>query len=534
MGFAFWILVAGACVGLIALFAGWRGRRTGAALTCRRCGYEVEGLSGACPECNASLGARGATRIGTRRPIAWLAWGGAAAILLCGGVLLEATLGSWGVREFASRLPTWALIRALPSDDPVVLRAVEQELSIRRSAGTLTKDQEARLARAALAQWRSGKGAWSTEMGMCVARGFDAKAISAQEAATFLLESWTISATPWPAIEAGSLRVGLRVAPTATQDLSTTRLGQVPMIVEVLSAQFGDTPLALPPAPADQRRVFGWQGRVRPNDRIVRNEVFDVPPEDREQPLALVIRLSADESIRRTYSGAAAGAPTTTTHFSLIPLPVDPQPGELIASREFTITLATKTVATSPALLVPAPQDGNDTNRTPQPSVQLWQVGTSAIGVRIGDRGFVPPYTIVGRVRFRDGDREWGSYRICMPDFGWGDFQEYTQRLPEGPMPTTVTVTIEPAWTLRNQFPLDSKTYPGLENVLLCAVKSGVPSPVWTRPIVMDNVTVEAVRQTSGLVNFPVPGLPPGTVQVPIDRWPHISFPTEHQRRCDP
>ena len=113
-----WIVVLSvAAVGVVLLVLGLRGRRLNAHPHCRRCGFDLIGVThrGRCPECGADLATPRAIRSGARRRRALPVTVGGVLLLaagLAGGALLwsAATNFNWNVVK-----PDWLLVLQAPS-----------------------------------------------------------------------------------------------------------------------------------------------------------------------------------------------------------------------------------------------------------------------------------------------------------------------------------------------------------------------------------------------------------------------------------
>ena len=141
---------------LITLIAGglwvraWRGRATGWASCCRRCGFQLHGLnpsSTACPECGLDLRSAAALRPVTRQRVA-ARWGQAFIATLAGLILLWLGLGTplvRGGRWMCVHLSNAMLARALPLM-PIVATG---EVDARLRSGAFSAQERLALARTA-------------------------------------------------------------------------------------------------------------------------------------------------------------------------------------------------------------------------------------------------------------------------------------------------------------------------------------------------------------------------------------------------
>jgi hypothetical protein len=132
--------------GVTMLALGLRGRRTDDHPICRRCGFDLHGLTNprACPECGHLLDAA-SIRMGNRR----MRWGlaGAGMVLL---LILLAGIGSVGVAsargyDWNTVKPQWLLEQQAQSADMTDAEGALEELAKRLAAGEVPADRTGRL-----------------------------------------------------------------------------------------------------------------------------------------------------------------------------------------------------------------------------------------------------------------------------------------------------------------------------------------------------------------------------------------------------
>lgn len=144
MGALFWITSIGASTTatLLTLVLGLRGRRIDNHPLCRRCGFDLFGLTlqdRRCSECGAKLQGSSAVRWGRRRKLRW--------IVVLAAAVLVLQISFFGIAVYVTarhidpngRKPTWWLIRE--TNVKSTRSAALAELTKRLKAGTLTSQQ---------------------------------------------------------------------------------------------------------------------------------------------------------------------------------------------------------------------------------------------------------------------------------------------------------------------------------------------------------------------------------------------------------
>src|SRR5438067_7898567 len=152
------IVILIALAGIWLLKIGRWPRRRGSERHCRRCDYNLSGLSSAqCPECGAELLERNVV-IGERRRRTGLAWSG---VLLLIASLVGSGMVWWGplrgVDWYRYKPSRWVAADLRSSDEEVAARAW-RELERRRDEGPLSDTVEYAAAEAALAEQAKPQG----------------------------------------------------------------------------------------------------------------------------------------------------------------------------------------------------------------------------------------------------------------------------------------------------------------------------------------------------------------------------------------
>jgi hypothetical protein len=173
-----WLLVVIAilAIGAALLALGLRGRIIDDHPHCRRCGFDLVGLSRpadasqawVCPECGRDLNAAKSIRIGTRIRRRGLIVSGSAILLLLalatGSVIYLATRGT----SVYAKLPNVALRLLIPYRSGSDLDAIGQELSKRIASGDVVKEEVSRMVDAALERQADWNRPWSMPLGAAI------------------------------------------------------------------------------------------------------------------------------------------------------------------------------------------------------------------------------------------------------------------------------------------------------------------------------------------------------------------------------
>lgn len=158
-----WLSAAALIVGLALLALGLRGRRIDDHALCRKCNFDLTGLSasGRCPECGSDLSTPHSTRTGNRRR--------RRAALIPGLLLTLAALGLGGALGWAKASafnwntikPEWWLASDAHNAATSISDAALAEFASRLSAGKLSAPRATSLANEALSRHADPDSAWS-------------------------------------------------------------------------------------------------------------------------------------------------------------------------------------------------------------------------------------------------------------------------------------------------------------------------------------------------------------------------------------
>jgi hypothetical protein len=207
-----------AAVALVAFAAsltiiGWRGRIVDDHPICRRCGFDLAGLTapGTCPECGRDLRTPHSTRIGHRRrrrvplTIGLLLLG-----LLMGGL---ATLGIAAARgyDFNTVMPSWLLELKGQSTDAATANGALTELSRRIASGSLSREETDRLIKLGLEYQANTAAPWLPGWGDIIEAAYQRHMVNQDQWVAYARHAFPFTTLIWP--DSGLFDIGIDVGP---------------------------------------------------------------------------------------------------------------------------------------------------------------------------------------------------------------------------------------------------------------------------------------------------------------------------------
>ena len=362
------LLVALAAVGVLIALMAYRGRVVRVGPTCKRCTFDLAGLApdgrppARCPECGGDLGRpRAVLRQFRRTRVFGVVVGALLAVLSAAGLVAVHSRG-FKPSAVAAASSESMLLWIDRLGDTRWRTAARDELVVRAAAGSLSKPTLQTLATKALHVQGDRTLAWDPRLGTLFEFAFDAGAVSATDAATFLRQAIELKIFPEHGIRPGLARWQLLISPTRAGSWNaigprgpqgSTRLRTIPLAVQIESASIMGRPVEVrgsdPAATFYSVLVMGLQqGRSMGHMHSLR-----CPPADAKGEISVTYSLRFHEDLWElpTLRDTTRHPYSAVSCTELGELPTEPGSGLSTPVWTQTLTAPITTVAETPDLI---------------------------------------------------------------------------------------------------------------------------------------------------------------------------------------